>query len=84
MCYVEAQMKGLISLLLIAFQPGASAQRNNSRLYVATYIDVQLNSATQGTALIKRYREATRTEKGAAGINVVQEIGRPNRFGRGG
>ena len=80
LCYVEAQMKGLACLLLIAFQPGASAQRNNSMLYVATYIDVQLNSATQGTALIKRYREATRTEKGAAGIDVVQEIGRPNRF----
>ena len=68
-----------LALLLITFQP-ASAQSNNSMLYVATYIDVQLNSTNQGIALMQRYREATRTEKGTSAIDVVQETGRPNHF----
>jgi quinol monooxygenase YgiN len=55
-------------------------QGSNTMLYVATYIDVQLNYTNQGIALVKRYREATRAEKGCAGVDVVQEIGRPNRL----
>src|SRR5262245_60451117 len=64
----------------MTFQSVPSAQRTKTMLYVATYVDVQLNSTNQGTALVKRYYAATRTEKEAAGIDVVQEIGWPNRF----
>ena len=49
-------------------------------LYVATYVDVQLSSAGQGVELIKQYREKTRAEAGNSGVDVVQEIGRPNHF----
>src|SRR2546423_15258696 len=49
-------------------------------LYVATYVDVQLSSANQGIELMKQYREKTRAEVGNSGIDVVQEIGRPNHF----
>jgi quinol monooxygenase YgiN len=49
-------------------------------IYVATYLDVQLPSVNQGLALIKQYRDATAAEKGNAGTDVVQEIGRPNHF----
>jgi len=55
-------------------------QGNNTMVYVATYIDVQLSSTNQGIALVKRYRDATRRETGSAGVYVVQEVGRPNRL----
>ena len=49
-------------------------------LYIATYVDVQPPLSGQGITLIKQYREATRKEGGNAGVEVVQEIGRTNRF----
>ena len=49
-------------------------------IYVATYLDAQLPSVNQAVALIKQYRTATAMEKGNAGTEVVQEIGRPNHF----
>src|SRR5262245_14149044 len=61
-------------------ESAAPPQNSNSMLYVATYIDVQLNSTNQGVALLKRYREAVMSEKGSSAVDVVQEIGRPNRF----
>src|SRR5262249_4207858 len=61
-------------------ESAAPPQNNNSMLYVATYIDLQLNSTNQGIALMKRYREAVHSEKGNSSIDIVQEIGRPNRF----
>ncbi len=51
-----------------------------AEFYIATYVDVAPTSTNQGIALIKEYREATRTHSGNAGVDVVQEIGRPNRF----
>jgi len=65
-------MLSMLALLMMMSEPNA--------LYVATYIDVQLNSTNDGAALTKQYREATRAEKGNSGIDVVQEIGRPSRF----
>jgi quinol monooxygenase YgiN len=61
-------------------ESAAPPQNNNSMLYVATYVDVQLNSMNQGVTLLKRYRDATLSEKGISTVDVVQEIGRPNRF----
>ncbi len=49
-------------------------------IYVATYIDVQPSSMTQGAALIRQYRQASLAEAGILGVEVVQEISRPNRF----
>jgi quinol monooxygenase YgiN len=51
-----------------------------SALYIATYVDVQLKSLNEGTSLIKQYREATSADGGNTGVDVVQEIGRPNHF----
>jgi quinol monooxygenase YgiN len=48
--------------------------------YIATYVDVQPSSTNAATALIAQYREASRGEEGNLGVDVVQEIGRPNRF----
>ncbi len=48
--------------------------------YVATYIDVQPSSTSSGIALIEQYREASRTQEGNLGMDVVQETSRPSRF----
>jgi len=65
-------MLSMLALLMMMAEPNA--------FYVATYVDVQLNSTNDGVALIKQYREATRREKGNSGVDVVQEIGRPYHF----
>src|SRR5438876_873623 len=49
-------------------------------LYVATYVDIQLSSTSQGVELIRQYRDKTRAEAGSSGVDVIQEIGRPNHF----
>lgn len=49
-------------------------------IYIATYVDVQPPLSGQGATLIEQYREATRKEVGNSSVDVVQEIGRPNRF----
>jgi len=50
----------MLAVLMMMAEPNA--------LYVATYIDVQLNSHQPGVALMKQYREATGAEKGNSGI----------------
>ena len=65
-------MLSMLALLMMMAEPNA--------FYVATYVDVQLNSTNDGVALIKQYREAARREKGNSGVDVVQEIGRPYHF----
>jgi quinol monooxygenase YgiN len=70
----------VLALLMIMSEIPAGVQTNDGAVYVATYIDVQPSSTTQGIALMKQYREASRTEGGNAGIDVFQEISRPNRF----
>ena len=62
----------MLALLMMMAEPNA--------FYVATYVDVQLNSTNDGVALIKQYREAARREKGNSGVDVVQGIGRPYHF----
>ncbi|MBI4475464.1 MAG: antibiotic biosynthesis monooxygenase, partial [Acidobacteria bacterium] len=51
-----------------------------TEVYVATYIDIQPASRSQGIALIEQYRKASRAEGGNSTIDAVQEISRPNRF----
>ena len=70
----------IMLVLLLMIQLAATAQTGEAMLYVATYFDIQLPATDQGIALIKQYRDAGRTEQGNSSIDVVQEIGRPNRF----
>ena len=71
----------VLALLMIMVEPAAPAQTSDAVFYVATYVDVQLSSTKQSIALMAQYHEASRsTEKGNSGMDVIQEIGRPNRF----
>jgi quinol monooxygenase YgiN len=56
------------------------AQTNETAFYIATYIDIQPSSTTQGITLVRQYSEATRREKGNLGIDVLEEMSRPNRL----
>jgi quinol monooxygenase YgiN len=66
-----------LALLMIMGEP---AQTSTPALYVATYVDVQVGSINQGIELIKQYRQTARAESGNSGVDVVQEISRPNHF----
>src|SRR5438309_11231135 len=70
----------LAFLMMMSEQPVPPVQGSSTAFYVATYIDVQVNSTNEGMALIKQYRDATRAEKGNSGTDFVQETGRPSRF----
>jgi quinol monooxygenase YgiN len=64
---------------MIMLESSSPAQTSQA-VYVATYVDVQLSSTNEGLVIIQQYRKASRAETGNAGVDVVQEIGRPNRF----
>src|ERR1051325_1723742 len=51
-----------------------------SEIYIATYVDVQSPLSGQGATLVEQYRNAAQKETGNLSIEVVQEIGRANRF----
>ena len=67
---------GLAALLDPLMQP-AHAQ---SAVYLATYVEVMPASVQDGTALLQHYREASRKEAGNQRFELLQEIGRANRF----
>ena len=67
---------GLAALLVLTMQP-AHAQ---DAVYLATYVEVMPTSIEAGTSLLKQYQGASRNESGNQRFELVQEIGRPNRF----
>jgi quinol monooxygenase YgiN len=69
-----------VLLLMLLFELAASPQTAERGLYVATYLDVESGSTNEGIAVIKQYSEDARSGKGNTGVDVVQEIGRPNHF----
>ena len=69
----------MLTVVLLMFGLAARPQ-TAAMLCVATYVDVQQVSTDEEIGLIKQYSDNTRSEKGNSGINVVQEIGRPNHF----
>jgi quinol monooxygenase YgiN len=52
---------------------------NDTRLYIATYIDIKRDALVEGIALLVLYRES-RTTAGGSNIDVLRETSRPNRF----
>ncbi len=71
-------------LLAMAVAPaGAQAEPQGggeALIYVATYIEVMPTAASNGTALLRQYRDASRKESGNLRLEVGQEANRPNRF----
>lgn len=71
-------------LTTIAVAPvGANAQTPpaiEGPVYTATYVEVLPTAVGDGSALLKQYRDASRKEAGNLRMEIVQEVGRPNRF----
>jgi len=57
-----------------------AAPADDATVYTATYVEVVPPSTTQGTALLRQYREESRKDRGNLRIEVLQRIDRPNQF----
>jgi quinol monooxygenase YgiN len=73
---------GCAVLLAMAAGPAAQAQAQAGpdAIYGVTSLDVAASAAGQGVAILKQYRDAARKQAGNSGVELLQEIGRPNRF----
>jgi quinol monooxygenase YgiN len=70
----------VFSLMVMSAAALTPARAQNAALYVVTYVDVMPHSSDDGATLLERYRDATRKQDGNLRTDVLQEIGRPNRF----
>lgn len=75
--FLRTILIGAAILLMPAF---GLAHAQSTPVYVVTYVDVMPNETNSGTALLRRYRDASRKEDGNLHTTVLQEIARPNRF----
>jgi quinol monooxygenase YgiN len=74
------------SALLLAIVAGSAEQAQAQApigadaVYGVTSLDVAAGAAAQGVAILKQYRDGARKQAGNLGVDLLQEIGRPNRF----
>jgi quinol monooxygenase YgiN len=68
-----------IALLALLLAPAARAQTEGPA-FILTYIEVAAGATQQGLAILRQYRAAVRKESGNRGIELIQEMGRPNRL----
>ena len=75
-------MRPLRSLMfgMVMVAAGATAHAQDGAVHVVTYVDVMPSSVAAGATLLKQYRDASRKEDGSVNVQVLQEIGRPNRL----
>ena len=71
---------GLTLLLAIAWASVGHAQTGDGAIYSVTSIDVPASATSRGIALLKRYREAALKQPGNRGVDLLQQVGWPNRF----
>jgi len=73
-------LTGLALLLTIAGGSPAQAQAGGEAIYGVTSLDVAPGAVAQGIGLLKQYRDAARRQAGNLAVDLLQEIGSPNRF----
>jgi quinol monooxygenase YgiN len=73
-------LKVLVAAAMMATTLAEAVYAQDSAVYLATYVDVMPNKEVSGAALLERYRDASRKEDGNLRFEVLQEIGRPDRF----
>jgi quinol monooxygenase YgiN len=65
----------------MAEQPTARIDgASDAAVYAVAYVEVMPASATEAAALLRQYGEASRTDAGLAGLEVLQQSGRPDHF----
>jgi quinol monooxygenase YgiN len=70
----------LLSAAILAATHAQFAHAQGSSIYVTTYVEVMANAIAPGVSLLEEYRDASRKQDDNLRFNVLQEIGRPNRF----
>ena len=70
----------LLAIVGGSAQAQAQAPIGADAIYGATSLDVAAGAAAQGVAILKQYRDGARKQAGNLGVDLLQEIGRPNRF----
>jgi quinol monooxygenase YgiN len=71
---------GLACLLAIAAGSAARAQAGPDAIYGVSSLDVAPDAVAQGIAILKQYRDSARPQAGNLGVDLLQELGWPNRF----
>jgi quinol monooxygenase YgiN len=62
-------------------QPAAGAdEAGNAAVYVVSYLEVVPPATGEAAALLRQYREASRTEDGGVRFDVLQQRSRHNHF----
>jgi quinol monooxygenase YgiN len=79
MRWVPRAHLALAAVAMLGIAPAAQAQTADP-VYAVTYLDVGTNSLAQGVDLLKKYRDASRSEPANLEFTVLQEASRPNRF----
>jgi quinol monooxygenase YgiN len=70
----------LLAIVAGSAQAQAQAPIGADAIYGVTSLDVAAGAAAQGVAILKQYRDGARKQAGNLGVDLLQEIGRPNRF----
>jgi quinol monooxygenase YgiN len=52
----------------------------DATFFTVTYIEVLPTEMTHGATLVRKYRDASRADDGAASFEVLQRVDRPNQF----
>ena len=64
----------------MATASAASAQTPPTAIIGVTVLDVAPDASAQSVAILKQYREGARKQPGNLGVDVLQEVGHPDRF----
>ena len=55
-------------------------ETSDAAVYVVSYLEVMPPSTAEAAALLRQYRDASRTDTGQARLEVLQQSGRPGHF----
>jgi quinol monooxygenase YgiN len=69
-----------VALLLAAGSSARAEDAGPDAIYGVTALDVAASASAQGGAVLKQYRDAARKQAGFVAIDLLQEVGAPNRF----
>ena len=70
-----------IAVPVLGFAQAARAdEASDAAVYMVTYVEVMPASEGEAMALLRQYREVSRTEEGNVRLEVLQQSGRPDHF----
>lgn len=61
-------------------QAGQAGDISAAAVYIVSYVEVMPPSTGAASTLLRQYRETSRQEVGNAGVEVLQQCGRPDHF----